>query len=171
MVKISEKGAIFTIIWNLFYTIALFSTIVLGMNTTYTECTVVASVTILYPVVGVIIDVRIGTFKMIKLSLYFLLAAIVLKCKYLFIFHLNIILYLSIVGWCLAGACYFGLIIPLTTTQLIGPSGEELSLTIYWLLWGLSMGQLLSKGLPCLVDLNENQISVFLSMLSVNFLS
>ena len=154
------------IVWNLFYTITLSSTFGLGNIAAYSEVT---SVTFLYPVVGVLIDIWIGTFKMIKLSLYSLLAAIVLKCIHMFIFHLNIILYLSIVGWFLAGVCYLASIIPLTTTQLIGPSGEELSLTIYWLLWGLSMGQLLSKGLPCLVDLNENQISVFLSMLSVTF--
>ena len=58
----------------------------------------------------------------------------------------------------------------LTTTQLIGLSEEELSLTIYWLLWRLSMGQLLSKGLPCIVDLNEKQICMFMSILSVAFI-
>ena len=61
----------------------------------------------------------------------------------------NTTLNLSIVAWYLAGVCYLASIIPLTATQLIGPSGEELSLAVHWLLLGCSMGQLLSKGLPC----------------------
>ena len=130
LAKISEKGAIFMIIWNLFFTTALFSCFTPSNSTKNTAYIVMFSSSIVFPVVGLLTDVWIGTFRILKLSLYFLLAAIILKSIYTFIILPDIILYLSFVAWSLAGVCYLASIIQLTTAQLIGPSGEELSLTI-----------------------------------------
>ena len=72
LAKISEKGAMFMIIWNLFYTTALFSCLtLLGMinNTVYIQYIVVTSVSVLYPVIGLVTDAWIRTFRVIKLSL------------------------------------------------------------------------------------------------------
>ena len=171
LAKISERGAIFIIIWNLFYNIALFACATELLLTKNTAFVVVCSSSILYPVVGLVIDVWVGTFRIIKLSLYFLLAAIILKSIYLFIFSSDVIIYLSIVTWSLAGMCYPASIIPLTTAQLIGASGEELSLTIYWLIWGITTGGLVSKSLSCLFDIDEQQTYVLLFIISGVFFS
>ena len=105
--KITEKGAIFMIIWNLFYSIALFCCSNELFLTKNTAIVVVPSSSILYPVVRLVIDVWIGTFRIIKLSLYFLLVAIIVKTTYLLISSSDVVLYLSSVAWSLAGICYF----------------------------------------------------------------
>ena len=174
LAKISEKGAIFMIIWNLFYATALFCSFEIfdsRKNTVYMYIPyiVAPSVSILYPIVGLAIDVWIGTFRIIKLSLYFLLIAIIMKHIYMFIILSDVVLYLSTAAWSLAGICYLASIIPLTTTQLIGASGEQLSLAIYWLLWGNSVGLFLSRVLPCLFHINDQQSNTLLSILSVAF--
>ena len=169
LAKITEKGAIFMITWNLFYTIALFSCVTELLLTKNIALILVCSSTILYPVVGLVIDIWIGTFRIIKLSMYFLLASIVLKNIYLLIFSSDVIIYLSIVTWSLAGVCYLASIFPLTTTQLIGASGEELSLTIYWLIWGITTGILVNKFMSCLFDINELQMHILLFIIAVVF--
>ena len=102
LAKISEKGAIFMIIWNLFYAMALFSCVEifsLRKSTVYVPYIVATSVSILYPIVGLAIDVWIGPFRIIKLSLYFLLTSIILKSIYMFIILSSVVLYLYTMAW------------------------------------------------------------------------
>ena len=169
LAKITEKGAIFMILWNLFYTTALFSCGTELLLTKNIALVVVCSSSIFYPVVGVVVDVWIGTFRTMKLSLYFLLAAIVLKSIYFLIFSSDVIIYLSILTWSLAGVCYVASIFPITTTQQIGASGEQLSLAIYWLIWGITTGQLVTKSIFCLFDINEQQMYILLFIISAVF--
>ena len=41
---------------------------------------------------------------------------------------------------CIGGSCYIACVIPFTADQLIGAFGEQLSFTVYWMMWGFAIG-------------------------------
>ena len=156
--KISEKGVIFLLVWNLFFAISLTMCISELLIDNYTVIEFL-SIPIICPVIGLLCDCWIGRFKILKVSTYFLLVAIVLKGVTIIITS-PVALHLAVAIWTLSLACCLTCIIQFTIDQLIGASGEELSFVIYWLLWGLTTGDLIYKTAGCLLRLSDWQFMI-----------
>ena len=142
--KIREKGAVLMIIWNVFFATSLASTMTkLAFGTA--EQMVVVGLTVLYPVVGWLADCYIGRYPVLKVSLYSLLFSIIAKSIFLFILRSSVLLYMASCAWSLSAVCYLASIVQFTIDQSVGASGEELSFTIYWLVWGVTTGEFLTR--------------------------
>lgn len=135
---ISEKGAILMVVWNVLFATALYSLQIPVelYNKNYIwfalGCSGVA-----YPIIGWLSDSKVGKYKIIQLSVYLCLFSIILRNIHLYIItNSKVILYLAVGGTYAAQVCYISSIVSFVTDQLIGASGEELSFTIYWLMWG-----------------------------------
>ena len=145
--KIREKGAILMIVWNVLFATALTCT---ANNLAFgtPERLVVAGLTSLYPVVGWLADCYTGRYHVLKVALYSLLFSILAKGIFLFIVQSSVLHYMASCAWSISAVCYLACIIQFTTDQSVGASGEELSFTVYWLVWGLTTGEFLSRTIP-----------------------
>ena len=153
--KISERGAIYMLILNLLFTMSLTTC---GSDLLYgsiaqIEC---LCLLILCPVIGLLSDCWTGRFKVLKAAIYFQMVAVMLK-GITIITTSPVAVYAAVAAWTLSFACYGTCIIQFTTDQLIGASGEELSFAIYWLLWGLTTSDLISRGIGCVLLLPDQQ--------------
>ena len=165
--KISERGALYLLVLNLLFTLSL---ITCSSDLLYGSAGLIEflSLLILCPIIGLLSDSWIGRSRILKAAIYFQLMAIMLK-GITIITTSPVAVYLTVVVWTLAITCYCTCIIQFTTDQLIGASGEELSFAIYWLLWGLTTGDLISKGIGCVLNLPNQQYataSLFVSTAS-----
>ena len=100
------------ITWNLFITMPLFTC---SKYTDYTYsliAIIVASLAVLYPLIGWLADTRFGKFKILHASSFLLLVAIILKSVGIFIIPKSYVLFSSIIVWSLATACDLSSIIP-----------------------------------------------------------
>ena len=141
---VSEKAGIIMIILNTFTVFAVTTSL---LNTTFqTEpldfisiLLVVPSglVLILSPIFGLLGECYFGRYKILQVSLYSLLASIVL-IAFIIVAIPRSNWYVALVPICFSASCYTSCIIPFTMDQLVGASGEELSFTIYWLLWPIT---------------------------------
>ena len=133
---ISHKGAILMIVWNVFFDISLFTCSIPQLTQLYAGVLIV-----FYPIIGWLGDCKFGKGKILQASLYFLLASIVLYNLSVFVCGNNFILtYSAAAGGIMAALCYVSSMAPFLMEQMIGASGEELSFTIYWTLWGVMVG-------------------------------
>ena len=143
--RITSKGAVVMIVWNLFFTISFMTCISLtpfGLS----QCLVVMSLSVLYPAIGWFGDTWSGKYALLQAAQYFLLVTIICQSLATFVIpSLVVSHYVALVAWSLSMVCYSSSIFQFTLDQSIGASGEELSFTIYWILWGLGTGTLLSK--------------------------
>ena len=128
--KITDKGTVLLLAWNLIFTTSL---TMWANHMLYDYGTMIEfpTIAILCPIIGLLSDCWIGRFKVLKAATYFLLVAIILKGVTI-ITPSSVVLYLAVAAWTLSFACYLTCIIQFTTDQLIGASGEELSFAIYW---------------------------------------
>ena len=134
------KGAIVMIIWNLFFTMSLFTSRQYVIYTFDLVAIIMASLAVSYPLIGWLADTRLGKFNVLLTSSYLLAAAIILKSVGTFITPERSILYLSLIVSSVAVACWLSSIIPFITDQVVGASAEELSFAVLWLLWSSATG-------------------------------
>ena len=166
--KISEKGAIIMIIWNFLFAVSFFSCslkLVFGPS----HVIVITSLTIVYPIVGWLADSWLGKYKFLQSAMYLLLVAIILKTIEMFFITSLVLNYMAVSAWSLSAICYIACVIQFTTDQSIGASGEELSFTIYWLLWGMATGELLARLAEMVENIGDttgNFITFILSAIS-----
>ena len=86
------------------------------------------------PIIGILSESYFGRYKILTLSLYLWLISIMLAAVAL-ILSSDTCLSLSFLFIALSTACYAPCIIPFTIDQMVGASGEELSFTLYWMVW------------------------------------
>ena len=138
---LTENGVVFMVVWNLFFVIAFFSCVsqlLEWQDYAVAECGILLS---LFPFVGYIADGVIGRYKVIKLAMYFLLLAVIIKTTGILILNDSLVTpYLATAPLGLAGACHIACTIQFTIDQAVGASGEELSFILYWLFWGILTG-------------------------------
>ena len=133
---ISGKGAILTIVWNLF-----FATSLLTCNIPQQNELMAGLFVVFYPIVGWLGDCKFGKYKVLRAAPYFLLSSIVLHNLSVFVFLGNFLLaWSAAAAGILAALCYASSVLPFLIDQMIGASGEELSFTIYWTAWGILAG-------------------------------
>ena len=145
--KIREKGAVLMIVWNAFFAVSLLS---VGTDLAYgrDEQIVVCSLTLLYPVIGWLADCCIGRYRVLKVASYSLLLSIILKGIYKFILEekITVLLFFTSSIWSVSVVCYLACIFQFAIDQSVGASGEELSFTIHWILWGITSGEWLADA-------------------------
>ena len=137
---IIEKKAIVMIIWNLFFALSLFTCSKYNLYTYSVIIIMVASLSVSYPLIGWLADIRFGRFKVLRAGSYPLAAAIILKSIGKFIIRTHYLFYLSLIVWSVAVAGWLSSIIPFVTDQVVGASAEELSFVVVWLLLSTATG-------------------------------
>ena len=141
LIRIRNKGAMFMIIIN-----ALFASAVLvsrnkpaelqypSIHNSVTLWVVLTFCLPFCPFIGLLSDCYFGRYKILTASLYLWLLSIVFMALDAII--LSSILYcLHFVTIVLSLACFVACVIPFTIDQLVGASGEQLSFTVYWIVW------------------------------------
>lgn len=162
---ISEKGAVIMIVWNVFFCTSFCSCgirLVFGSS----QLVLIACMTVIYPIVGWLADSWFGKYRFLQCATYLLLAAIIIKAIETFFVPSSVLAYLAVTLWSLTAVCYYSSVIQFTTDQMIGASGEELSFTIYWLVWGWAAGELLSRAVDMLEAISVSLANVALFTLS-----
>ena len=141
LIKIKEKGAVLMIVINTLFAMAM---VTCFQNATFaplefdTELLTIPCllVLLLCPIVGMFIGCFVGKYKVLQLSIYSLLVGLVLSALSVFT-KSSTAWYMTLVPLAFSTICYASCVVPLTMDQLVGASGEELSFTIYWLVWPL----------------------------------
>ena len=154
------------IVWNVFFDISLFTCSIPQQKQLYAGLFLV-----FYPIVGWLGDCKFGKCKILQASLYFLLASIVLYNLSVFVCGNSFLLtYSAAAAGIMAALCYVSSITPFLMDQMIGASGEELSFTIYWTLWGVLVGwfvadvvYFVAKGLSDVIGLAISSTSFLTS--------
>ena len=90
---------------------------------------------------GLAADCWIGRYRILKMAMYILLRAVVIKAiePILTVKLSGVLSHLIIACLAFSGACYKACMVQFTTDQLVGASGEQLSFAIYWLVWGYTV--------------------------------
>ena len=149
------------IVWNAVFVLCFFSSTSLlatwakGMATEYFMTMA------LYPAIGLIADIWIGRYKILMAVKYLLIVAVALALTNL---HFLTCVIIALLG--LAAACYIACFFQFTTDQLVGASGEQLSFTIYWLMWGLLNGEFMTNLVLMLPDEESGYFLLGISALS-----
>ena len=122
--KISEKGAVFMIIWNFLFMVSFFSTSseILEWRESYIiEYTVIMS---LFVFIGLLADCWVGRYRILRMSMYLLLVGVIIKTTDTLVIATSIpaLLYMTIACQALSGVCYGACTIQFTMDQLIGAS-------------------------------------------------
>ena len=165
--NVSDKGAVLMIVWNVFFATTLLS---VSTNLTYsrTQRILVSCLTVLYPVVGWLADCWIGRYHVLKAATYFVLLSILFKGTSMYILPSTTMIYAATCLWSMSAVCYLSCVIQFTTDQSVGASGEELSFIIYWLLWGLTTGVVITQTLvfpfTSRPDADNGLVSFFVSV-------
>ena len=137
---ISEKGAIIMIVWNFFFMMSLFSSAsqIIQSKDYYIQLIEFAVILSLSILIDVAADCWIGRYRILQMGMYILLLAVIFTAIDTLIIHQSILVlsYTATACLALALACYSACVIQFTTDQIIGASGEQLSFTVYWIVWG-----------------------------------
>ena len=133
------------IVWNFLFALCYFSTGSTLLDwkniTTVVEFSVLAP---LYLLAGLAADCWVGRYRILQMAVYVLLPAIVIKAlEPLINIKVDPLPHIMIFCLALSGACSEACTLQFTTDQLVGASGEQLSFTIYWLVWGYIAGVLI----------------------------
>ena len=153
------------IVWNVFFDISFFTCSIPQQKQLYAGIFLV-----FYPIVGWLGDCKFGKYKVLQAALYFLLASIVLYNLSVFVCGDSFLLtYSAAAVGIVAALCYVSSIAPFLMDQMIGASGEELSFTIYWALWGVMVGWFIAD----LIYFNSQRLSdtIGLAVSSTSFLT
>ena len=142
LIKISEKGAVFLIIFNFLLAAAWVNMwqlmFIHGPSPSSTPSLaltiLVGAIALSAPIIGILSECYFGRYKIITLSLYPWMSSIILSAIGL-ILPSDVCLSLGFFAMSSCMACYVPCILPFTIDQLVGASGEELSFTIYWMVW------------------------------------
>ena len=166
---ITEKSAIILIISNTFAVLS-YATCLTQTDATWNEERILVYTIVLamYPIVGLVSDCWLGRYKVLSASMCLLSVAVLLKALEELVFEKSQILtYCSATFLGLTGACYFACVLQFTTDQLVGASGEQLSFTIYWLIWGCINGPLVANLVMFLPDEARKYLLLGISILSL----
>ena len=167
LISIHSKGVMFMIIIN-----ALFASSTLQLATVLKEVSdsvqylyvlenspvmvVFAVSSLLCPFFGWLSDSYVGRYKILVASLYlWLLSIIFMALKVIIIvaldeFILSMALYsFHILALWLSMTCFMACVLPFTIDQLVGGSGEQLSFTIYWIVWAWMVYVNVPHSLSC----------------------
>ena len=141
LIILKEKGTILMIVLNalcVMMTITCYQHPTLvppNYNTTCNWLTIVfLSVPLLFPILGLLSQCCISKYRIFQLSIYSLLLSIVLIALSI-ISQSAIIWFVAMIPLVFSSMLSISCIIPLTMDQAVGASGEELSFTMYWLVW------------------------------------
>ena len=175
LIKIPGKGAVFMILYNVF-----FSTTLLEWNENAHKHSIEHSKLLVIPMsvsllfflsIGLVSETCLGRYKFLTASLYLWLTAIVFMALNVIVSSVTLYL-LHLVAVALSTACHLSCVIPFTIEQLVGASGEELSFTIYWITWAWwtfsSISGIIQCHLPVSYQLDQ---TVALSIYSLSFIS
>ena len=141
LIKISEKGAVFLIIFNFLLVAAwvnIWQLMFIHGPSPLSKPSLALAVGVIAqsaPIIGILSECYFGRYKIIILSLYLWMISIILSAIGL-ILNSDVCLSLGFFAMASCMACYIPCILPFTIDQLVGASGEELSFTIYWMVWG-----------------------------------
>ena len=146
LIRIHSKGAMFMIIIN-----ALFASTIMEITERHAAdlqhpslkksiflkvafVSIVLS-SLLCPLVGLLSDSYVGRYKILIASLYLWLVSIIFMALDVIILSETALYCLHILALGLSLACFIACVLPFTIDQLVGASGEQLSFTIYWIVW------------------------------------
>ena len=142
---ITESGAIVVIIWNTLMCIALFCLVFNHPFYLLSDLTMLT-----FPIAGYVADTWVGRFRVLQVSVIISLtsaflgtilqAAGLLTTSPVISALMEVNFGLGSLGAAMFASCF----IPFTWDQLTGASGEQLSFTMYWLLWGVGTGLIVS---------------------------
>ena len=126
---------------------------------------------LLCPSIGLASEICLGRYRLLTASLYlwllsivFMTLELVIPSEPLFLLH-SAATYISI-------GCYVSCAVPFTIDQLVGASGEELSFTIYWIVWAWWVFFNLSDTVSChLAESYQVHQAVLLSMQYLSLVS
>ena len=142
--RITSKGAIAMIAFNFFSMMSSVTCISLT-DFTMPQCLVTIPLCLLYPVIGWIGDAWTGKYAILQIALHSLLVTIICQGLANFVIPSGVLHYIALIAWSLSIAGIFASVFQFTMDQSIGASGEELSFIVYWIIWGMLTGTLLSK--------------------------
>ena len=153
---ITEKGAIVTIVCNVLALTAIFAQLLRISTMTNTNIAFPVMAIITFPIVGIVADTCVVRFKVIQAGIVFLMASsllnilLILLQDYLPATAETICVLCTTGLYCIGASCYMANIFPFAADQLIGASGEQLSFTVYWLMWGVIIAYhtILLKSIP-----------------------
>ena len=143
LITIPQRSGILIIILNTFIFVALCACSWCNTTNEPVDYKVLLTtpsgcVILLYPIIGLLSECYFGKYKILLISVYFLLITILLTAFNIIICPINI-WYVIFIPMFFSAASYTTCIIPLTMDQLVGASGEELSFTVYWLAWPIAL--------------------------------
>ena len=174
LIKIPGKGAVFMILFNFLFATTLVEVAIPSKSYCSTEPSTVwmwAAATLLFPIFGLISDTYFGRYKFLTASLYLWLISITFMALEVIIPSeaLHLLHYAARV---VSIGCYISCAIPFTIDQVVGASGEELSFTIYWILWPWITFANVINILPFILpeSVQMRQI-VVLALISLSFIS
>ena len=178
LIKIPEKGAMLMIFYNMFFatTLLLWDEKAMKYHYTSMESLIVVWIPgcislLLCPSTGLVSEICLGRYRFLTASLYLWLITIVLMALDIIISS-GTVYFLHLATAALSLACYVSCAIPFTIDQLVGASGEELSFTIYWIVWAWStfssVADTIHSHLPESYQLRQ---AVGLSVCSMSFIS
>ena len=119
------------------------------------------------PIIGILSGSYFGRYKFLRASLYLWLIAVIFVA--LDLISSSRFVYLNLLGcvaMSLSIAFYAPCAIPFTIDQLVGASGEELSFTVYWIIWTFTVWFGLQNLLRFCLQLNNQTMDVFWVLLS-----
>ena len=129
----------------------------------------ILTLSIFYPLFGWIADGWIGRYRAILYGLYSLIIGCVLLTVSVFILDLDL-LASEIFRWTSKVFNYFGIsaiyanTFPFITDQMIGASADELTATIHWWFWSLTLPNMIAHHQLCILpNLPKALMSIFLS--------
>ena len=125
---------------------------------------------LLCPFVGFLSDSYVGRYKILVASLYLWLLSIILMAVDVITLSSTAVYCLHILALWVSGACFIACVVPFTIDQLVGASGEQLSFTIYWIVWAWVVYTNAKDFLTC-VSLLPYQLhqTILFSLLSSSF--
>ena len=144
LVRIDNRRAIFMIIFN-----ALFTSTTLGVDTvsakgqySLIDKPVLSDnfhfivLFLFFPFIGLLSDCYFGRYRILTASLYlWLLSIVFMALDVIILSRLPLLYYACTTALVLSWACFAACVLPFTIDQLVGASGEQLSFTIYWIVW------------------------------------
>ena len=156
------------IIWNFLFVVSYFSTSsgILEWREDY-----VIEYTSILPAflfVGLAADCWIGRYRILRTAMYLLLVGVIINTTDEVVIPSSIpaLPYVAIAFQTLSGVCYGACTIQFTMDQLVGASGEELSFSIFWLVWGYIAGALVAIGIESQLFLNDMENNLLFSVVS-----
>ena len=171
MILPTSKGALLILLWSTLMFIYIFFMLgdhaVAVLHLSITCMYFIAILT--FFVVGLVADTCVGRYKVIVGSIYCAFVGWICLCISFFITHKLVLQTFGLVVGCIGAAGVVTISIPFNIDQLVGASADELSIVIYWHVFGFPLGNGLARSSYCLVTnkLYHQSVSLCVSGVAV----